>query len=161
MDKAEIRQVLLDAAELAEVVDERYRPAAFRFAAERLAVTPVSAAASSAAVVPLHGELSSVQRAVNEVLAGLRDRSHTDKFEAIIFHSLTSEGAESLTIEAILSAYAMSRMARPTNPSDIIAKCARRGHVTEGSRVDGQKTWRLTASGERYVRQLLQEIASE
>lgn len=160
INKDIVRQALVDAADLANDVPEPYRVEAFR-AVSKVLLPRMPQATADAGPESVSVEKKANGRgphvAVNERLAAVRGCSHTDKFKVIIFHALDSEGLEALTMEEIFAAYTAARMPKPTNPSDIIAKCSSRGHVTEGQRRDGQKTWRLTGSGERYVRELLEE----
>ena len=104
--------------------------------------------------------LDSLPESINELLATVRSRSHPDRFEAALFHALRGQGREALTTDEILAAYSASRLARPVNASDVVAKCFRKGHITEGTPVDGQKTWRLTGSGERYIEAVLAQAAA-
>ena len=104
--------------------------------------------------------LGALPELVNELLATIRSRSHPDRFEAVLFHTLRSQGQEALTTDEILAGYAVSRLPKPVNASDVIAKCFRKGHITEGPRRDGQKTWRLTGSGERHIEAVLAEAAA-
>ena len=158
-DKARIREALTHAAELADEVNDLYRVTAFRVAAERLLGVDgeLRQAPVQAAGVVTEG---AVPEAVNELLAVLHDRPHQDRFEAIIFHALRLQGVDGLTTDEIMNGYSAARIARPANPSDVIAKCVRppRGHVREGDKRDGQKTWRLTGAGERYVGGLIEEL---
>lgn len=164
MTNPAIVETLREAEELASAVSEPFRVKAFEVVALRLLqgeprgeerhASPRNGASSSV------GEMA-LPQAVNELLAGLRNRAHTDRFIAVIYHSLKQGGPEALTTDEILSGYQASRMSRPSNPSDVIAKCFRKGHVTEDARRDGQKSWRLTGSGEHYVEQLIAEITAQ
>jgi hypothetical protein len=159
MSNPKVVKALREAEELASVVSEPYRVKAFEVLASEMIRGDADreperrAGASNGAHSP-DGERA-LPAAVNELLADLRNRPHTDRFTAVIYHSLKQGGPEALTTDEILSGYHATRMSRPSNPSDVIAKCFRKGHVTEDARREGQKTWRLTGSGERHVEQLL------
>ena len=103
--------------------------------------------------------LETLPESVNELLATIRSKPHTDRFEAVLFHALRSQGQETLTTDEILAAYAASRLPRPVNASDVIAKCFRKGQITAGTPRENQKTWRLTGSGERYIEGVLAGVA--
>ncbi len=158
MNKEAVRKALLDAVDLADAVPDSYKGAAFQVAATALLDQANEEHDGEQRAAPRVATQPS--ESVNEILALLRERSHADRFQAIIFHALRGDGLESVTTDEILAAYSAARMAKPTNPSDIIAKCSRRGHVVEAPRRDGQKTWRLTGSGERYVENMLREQAA-
>ncbi len=163
-DREALTQVLKEAEELAAVVSEPYRVAAYGVVAtwlldgqSRSQRGPVD---ESARLNTSGGADEGVPESVNELLALLHRKSHQDRFEAIIYHALRRQAFDGLSTDQILSAYSAGRVARPANPADVIAKCHRRGHVMEGEMRDGQKTWRLTTGkGERYIEQLLHELA--
>jgi hypothetical protein len=167
MEKVDLEETLRAAEEIAQCVSAPYRVPAFEVAARallldekgrRTAAGVSNISGQEAGVVAANGD---VPESVNEMLAQIRSRPHTDRFEAVVFHGLKRQGLESVTTDDILAAYSATRMSRPVNASDVIAKCFRKGHITEGERRDGQRTWRLTGSGERYVEQLLQDRDSE
>lgn len=160
MNREEIQRVLGGAVELAESVPEMYRTTAFRIAAEALLRGRSAEVRDQPGSAAERGESPHPPQAVNETLALVRNRSHTDKFKVILFHALNTEGVEEVPLERVLAAYSSGRIARPANPSDIIGKCMGSGHVTEGGRQDSHRTWRLTGSGQRYVEELLREAAS-
>lgn len=88
---------------------------------------------------------------INEFLASKKLKSHTDKVLAIAYHYLTAKG-EPVTKLEIEEAYSTSRLARPQNLSDVVAKSIRRGYLV-GSREqkEGQKAWHITTTGEKYI----------
>lgn len=88
---------------------------------------------------------------ISEFLAQRRIKTETDKVVAIIYHQFQNEQVSSTSSE-ILEAYNVARIKRPSNLSDVIARCIRKGHIIETSeKKNGQKTWQITQSGERYV----------
>ena len=156
MTSDELANVLKDAEEIAGNVSEPYRIAAFRIAARSLlggqadVVEPTHAGAAEQRE---SGEAS--HETVNELLATLGECSHRDRFVAIIYHGLRQDGRDGLTNDEILEGYGVARIPRPANPSDVIAKCARRGHLMEGPRRDSHRTWRITQTGQRYIREMI------
>ena len=163
MEKELVREALRDAAEVADEVDEAYRVAAFQVAAERLLRRDGGAHPERAQARSLGTRVASdgQPESINELLALMHDRSHPDRFEAILLHSLRRTGVDGLTTDEVLKAYSEGRAPKPANASDVIAKCVKRGHVMEGEKRDGQKTWRLTVTGERYMEQIVQERMAE
>jgi len=92
---------------------------------------------------------------VSEFLAQGKIRSETDRVVSILYYHLHN-GQSSSTRGEILEAYAAARLRRPTNLSDVIARCIRKGHVIEFSQTkDGQKAWQITPTGEKYVEENL------
>lgn len=88
---------------------------------------------------------------VSEFLAQRRIVAETDRVVAILYHQFHN-GQESGTRAEILEAYSAARIRRPTNLSDVIARCIRKGLVIEApEKKDGHKAWQITQSGERYV----------
>lgn len=160
MNKEQTQGLLREAEEIVETVSEPYRGAAFQAVVTQLlsqADGEARPGATKGAVRPSDAGL--MPESLNELLALRRIKSHTDRLEAIIFHSLKRQGVAALTTDDILSAYSSARISKPANPSDVIARCFRRGHVMAGSQRDGQKTWQLTSTGERYIEQLLKEVS--
>lgn len=100
--------------------------------------------------------LAAQQMRISEFLTQRNIGSETDRVVAILYHHLHN-GQDSSTKEEILQAYAAARTRRPTNLSDVIARCIKKkGHVVEASeKKDGQKAWQITLTGERYVEQEL------
>jgi hypothetical protein len=104
----------------------------------------------------LKGALVVQRMQISEFLAQKKIRSETDRLSAILYHQLHN-GQNSSTRAEILQAYSSARIRQPTNLSDVIARCIRKGHVIEApEREDGQKAWQITAAtGERYVEEEL------
>lgn len=160
MDKEAMLSVLGEAAEICDGVKEPYRAAAFQVVVQwLLARSDVTRVAVSPEASSNDLLVENVPATVNELLARLHSRSHPDRVEAIAFHALKRLGIDGVASDDILAAYSSSRLPRPVNLADTIAKSVRRGHLMDGQKRDGQKTWRLTVTGERYIDELLKEIA--
>jgi hypothetical protein len=103
----------------------------------------------------LRGALAAQGMQINEFLAQRKIRSETDRLCTILYHQIHN-GQNSSTRAEILQAYSSARIQQPTNLSDVIARCIRKGHVIEAlEKKDGQKAWQITATGERYVQEEL------
>jgi hypothetical protein len=88
---------------------------------------------------------------ISEFLAQKKIENETDRVATILYYHLHN-GRDSSTRAEILEAYATARFRRPTNLSDVIARCIRKGHVIEAQeKKDGQKAWQITVTGEKYV----------
>ncbi len=88
---------------------------------------------------------------INEFLASKKLKSHTDKVLAIAYYYLHAK-SETVTRPEIEEAYATSRLPRPQNLSDVIAKCVRKGYLVDSrEQKEGQKAWQITPTGEKYV----------
>lgn len=103
---------------------------------------------SSNALVAQHMQLS-------EFLAQVKIKSETDRLTSILYYYLHDDQVSS-TREKILEAYAATRIRRPKNLSDVIARCIRKGHIIESFQMkDGQKTWQITDTGKKYIEEQL------
>lgn len=92
---------------------------------------------------------------ISEFLAQSKIGSETDRVATILYYHLHN-GRDSSTRAEILEAYATARFRRPTNLSDVIARCIRKGHVIEAQeKKDSQKAWQITVTGEKYVEEQL------
>ena len=148
MNKQQITEKFNSARELVSGIDESFRG---------LALEVVFRWLLDQEIVSLH-PLSEVEGVpvrltmqINEFLASKKLKSHTDKVLAIAYHYLYAKG-EPVTGHEIEEAYATSRLARPQNLSDVVAKCVRRGYlVGSQEQKEGQKTWHITPTGEKYV----------
>jgi len=148
MDKQQVTEKFNMARELVSGIDEPFRDLAleviFRWLLDQelIGVHPLREA-GGARVRPT--------MQINEFLASKKLKSHTDKVLAIAYHYLHAKG-KPVTSPEIEEAYITSRLARPQNLSDVVAKCIRRGYLV-GSREqkEGQKAWHITPTGEKYV----------
>lgn len=154
MDKDQFLQKVNEAVEIANAVDERWRPIVFRVALERL----LAAEQPAPAHAPTAPSRPEVAPQLNEFLASLALRSHTDTVEAMLYHALHHGATDRLTANEIAEAYAQTRRPRPRNLSDVVGDCIRRGHVIDApERKGGRRSWQITPSGERYVEGLRAE----
>lgn len=95
------------------------------------------------------------QMQISEFLAQARLSTDTDRVAAILYHFLRN-GQNSSTRPEILQAYSSARIRLPTNLSDVLARCIRKGHVIEAAELkEEQKAWQITLTGERYVEEKL------
>jgi hypothetical protein len=162
MDKEQIGAALRTAEEIVASVSEPFRVVAYHAVASRLladqpAVEQVQMGAQSVGNEPAAVAIGDLPDSVNELLAILKNRPHTDRFTAVTYHAFKRRGLESITTEEILDGYELCRMSKPSNSSDVVAKCFRKGHLRNGERRDGSKTWQLTGTGEKHVERLLRE----
>ena len=86
-----------------------------------------------------------------EFLANRGDVSHPTRL-ALIAAFRFEHGVDALTTDELRGAYRELRVPMPQNLSLNIGRCMRRGWLVEAPNRDGQKTWRITQSGLRYVR---------
>ena len=98
---------------------------------------------------------------ITELLALIAGKAHPDRIEALAYFSLHRDGVDGISTGYITEGYSHGRIPNPANIADVLAKSVRRGHLMSGERRDGKKTWRLTATGEKYMAELLEEAASE
>ena len=63
----------------------------------------------------------------------------------------SQNGQDSFTSDELRQAFVDSRLRVPSNISDKIGKCAKKGHLMAYSERDGKKTWRLTMTGQNVV----------
>ena len=153
MDKGEIQKKIKEAKELVggEANDPLIQIAfreVFRMLLQQSSQPTVSQSSRPVPSVAQDMQLS-------EFLAQMKKKRETDRVDAILSYNLHN-GEESSTREEILEAYSMAKLRRPTNLSDVIARCIRKGHVVESSQMkDGQKAWQITATGEAYVQEEL------
>lgn len=99
--------------------------------------------------------LTAQRMQISEFLAQANIRTETTRVTAILYHHFHN-GQVSSTRAEILQAYSSARIRQPTNLSDVIARCIRRGHIIEApERKEGEKAWQITQTGEKYIEELL------
>lgn len=153
MNKEEIRKKIEEAKEIVGG-DPRdpFNQIAFKEVLRMLLQSPLQVSASEK--VPSAGTLNISSMPISEFLARLNIKTDTDRVVAILYHQLHNKQNSSTRAE-ILDAYATARIRKPTNLSDVIARCIRKGFVIEASEAkDGKKAWQITQTGERYVEEL-------
>jgi hypothetical protein len=84
---------------------------------------------------------------LNEFLATLRAETHPDRVLAIAFYQERYSHGPPITAHDLGDAYQHARLKRPQNFPDVIASLVRKGHLTEGPRRDGLKSWAITGTG--------------
>lgn len=158
MKKEELKAIVDEIRELVSEVEEPFRSISFevllrqRIEAER---NPILMNKTQAPTIDME------QMSISEflALAASHTKSHIDTVEAIAYYYLHT-GQQSVTRSDIDSAYGKARLTRPKNFSDIIAKCVKRGHLSEApDRKDNQKAWQITlTTGEPYIQNLLELV---
>lgn len=152
MDDQEIRDVLRRARAMTDDQPEPYRSLAFPIVFETLlkgASIPVAAASvRSASLTPIDMDLV-------EFLASKKITTHPDRVVAIAFFIYRTEDSAGVTTRELAEGYSKARVRKPQNFPDVIAACVRRGHLVEGPRKDGMKSWVITRTGETYTEQAL------
>jgi hypothetical protein len=98
--------------------------------------------------------------AINEFLAELAVRSHTDRFVAIAYYLLHSKGQLTFSVRHLQEGYTLAREPKAKNFAAIAGQCASRGFFTEtGAKLDDLKEWQITKTGEAHVEQLMSKSA--
>ena len=96
-----------------------------------------------------------------EFLAPLAGNPQRDKCLAVLYYKQRYEQLEAMTVEQIRSALGNARVSKSKkiNVADVLSKS---GHYVDTAGVrQGKRLWKLTGSGVRHVRQLLDLPASE
>jgi hypothetical protein len=88
---------------------------------------------------------------LNEFLAALSVDTHPDRVLAIAFYQERYSEGPPVTARDLSESYQRARLRRPQNFPDVIASLVRRGHLTEGPRREGLKSWAITGSGAARV----------
>lgn len=92
---------------------------------------------------------------VSEFLAQKNIRTHVDRVLAILYYYFY-KGDESMTIAQLENIYSNIRTTQPSNFSDLLAQCIRKGNIVEAeNKKDGKKAWRITDMGKKYVEEQL------
>lgn len=101
------------------------------------------------------GAINVQQMQMSEFLAQANIKIDTDRLVAILYHHFYNGQASSTRAE-ILQAYSNARIKQPTNLSDVMARCIRKGHIIEATeQKEGKKTWQITQTGEKYIEEKL------
>lgn len=91
-----------------------------------------------------------------EFLAPLKKASHRDRILAVLYYQHRYKDADALTVEEIRKNLTQARAPNAKNVN-IAAVLATSGHYVDTSGTSGNRhLWKLTSSGERYVRELLE-----
>lgn len=146
MERKNIPDLVRQAIDLVGDVDEPYRSIAFGVIFEKLL--------EESRILKPSEAREALQ--LEEFLASLNLRSHTDRCVAIGYYLLHSEEELYFNTKDIIEAYTLSRMPRPTNPTNVADWCAKKGYYTTAiSKKEGLKAWSITRKGEEYVKQNL------
>jgi hypothetical protein len=101
------------------------------------------------------GVLDAQQIQMSEFLARANIKIDTDRLVAILYHHFYNGQASSTRTE-ILQAYSNARIKQPTNLSDVITRCIKKGHIILATeQKEGKKTWQITQTGEKYIEKKL------
>lgn len=65
----------------------------------------------------------------------------------------TQRGQESFTSDELRQAFIDSRLRVPSNVSDKISKCAKKGYLMPYGEREGKKAWRLTMTGQSIIKE--------
>jgi hypothetical protein len=153
MDKDELRQKVEEAKAL--VGGDPWDPLTQIAFGEVLRMLLQSHSQPSPSQVERRPALAPETVQISEFLAQKKIATETDRVTAILYYHLHN-GQDSSTRGEIFDAYATARCRRPTNLSDVMARCIRKGHVIEPpQKKDGQKAWQITGTGEKYVKEEL------
>ena len=165
MDEHEkvLTETLEKAVAIVNVVDERYRDAAFPIILQALVRdskisdrNTQAAGQQQAEETKLHPSLS-----VNEFFRKAKPDSHPARFVCAGYYLLHTGKAEQFTIPDILEIYGKLREPKPKNPSDVMNQCIRKAYIIDGqATVDKQKTWVITSEGDNFVEGLLSDNTS-
>jgi hypothetical protein len=136
----ELRGAVERARRLSELEPEPFRTAAFQTLLDYLINNRSSVGDSKLA--PLSPGLD-----LNEFLAALSVDTHPDRVLAIAFYQERYSEGPPVTARDLNESYQRARLRRPQNFPDVIASLVRRGHLTEGPRREGLKSWAITGSG--------------
>ncbi len=91
---------------------------------------------------------------VTEYILQLKPSSDVDR--TVIFASFLEEyrNLASFTSDDIASLFMEARIKKPANVPDKIGKNISKGLLMPAGEIDGKKTWKLTMTGQAYVKEL-------
>lgn len=86
----------------------------------------------------------------------LRLKPTSDVERTIVFANFLEEYRHltSFSSDDIAALFAEARLKKPANVADKIGKNASKGLLMPAGDIDGKKTWKLTLSGQAYMREL-------
>lgn len=86
----------------------------------------------------------------------LRLKPSGDVERTLVFANFLEEHRDlpNFNSEDIGSLFVEARMKKPANVADKIGKNASKGLIMSAGEVDGKKTWKLTLSGQAYMKEL-------
>ena len=91
---------------------------------------------------------------VTEYILQLKPSSDVDR--TVVFASFLEEHRKlaSFTSDDIASLFMEARIKKPANVPDKIGKNISKGLLMPAGEVDGKKTWKLTMTGQTYIKEL-------
>lgn len=153
MDEKELIDILRQAQSIVQEaeIDEVFAASAFEVAAYHLlGGKPITAA--EAMEVAERFVAVDEGMAINEFLLGLNIGSHVERSVAIAYYLLHVKKQLTFASRDIDKWYSLAREVKPSNFSDVVAACARRGFfVDTGEKREGLKVWQTTRTGEAFV----------
>lgn len=151
MNQDEIKEKIKEAKEIVgNDTSNPYSQIAFR---EVLKVLLMTVANPLPAPATISGGVPDVASGLNigEFMAKLKVNSEPERVVAILYFHMHNNLNES-TSKEIYDVYSMIRQRKPANLSDVLGGCIRRGHIIVApEKKDGQRAWRLTPTGEKFV----------
>lgn len=148
MDDDQIRAAIARARGLSEQQPEPFRSLAFRTVLETLLLGG-SAGPAVAAAPRSAPSLAGID--LVEFLAAKKAETHPDRAVAIAYYNYRTRNGAGVSTRDLVEAYGRARIKKPQNFPDVIAACVRRGHLVEGGRKEGMKSWVITRTGESHV----------
>jgi hypothetical protein len=89
---------------------------------------------------------------LREFMLSKSPQTEVDVAIVIAYYFEKHSGISSFTSEDLKNGFAQAKEPSPVNPSEVLAKNARKGFIMEASeKKKGLKAWVLTNTGERYV----------
>lgn len=92
---------------------------------------------------------------VNEFFQMASPDTHVGRFVCASYYLLHTGQAEQFTQADILAIYGKLRVKKPQNPADILNQCIKKVYIIDASAINGQRSWVVTPTGEKYVEELL------
>ena len=152
MDKKTVRAAFDQAKEAVEGIDDaELRGVAFGIVFRKLLEGREPMPATLAGFESQASPRSLERTSIAEFLARLNPQSYPERITGIAFHTLHSNDDERLIRADFFEALSRARIPKPQNLSDVIAQCVRKGHLMDAEPKDGQKTWKITQTGERFI----------
>lgn len=159
-----LSEALKEAVAIVEAVDERYREPALPIILQHLIKGTVDANSvddPSHDEKPNGGNNSNSQTklpsklSVNEFFQMAAPDSHVGRFVCAAYYLLHVGQTEQFTQTDILATYGKLRIKKPQNPADTLNQCIKKVFIIDASTINGQRSWTITPTGEKYVEGLL------
>jgi hypothetical protein len=149
-------EALREAVSIVSRIEERYRDTAFPIILQFIIKEAVSTHIQHTSEQHTSKSRLSSRMSVNEFFLKAAPDSHPERLVCAAYYLLHAGKAEQFTMANILDTYTKLRQTKPGNPADVINKCIRKAHITDGpAPVNGQKSWVITPEGEKYVEEEL------